>query len=374
MHAMAWSSTVATDPDIRAAAEGDRLAYGRLVERYSTLVTTIALSVVRDVATSEDVGQEVFLAVWRGLPRLRNGRSFLPWLRQLTRYLAINQLRRRPRMMLAGEDADQQLAALADPRPDAEARMIADAERSLLVDALEAVPAESREVVLLYYREGHSTAQVAALLELRETTVRKRLERARAQLRHDWAARLEEVARTTAPGVVFTATVIAAITSATPAHAAAAATGLAGGGKLVAGAAGKLLSASAPEMAATAGAISKTMLLGPLAGVLLGWWLQWRDSLGYRERLGLLAILMANLTLTAALPVVVVRTASALPVFAFLVLMTLIHFVWLPYVIRLRLASDERARRRFGLFRIGGLMGLTVAALVTIMSMIFDCL
>ena len=49
----------------------------------------------RSSAEAQDVAQEVFLAVWKGLGRLRSPTSFRPWLRQLTRNQARDVLRRR---------------------------------------------------------------------------------------------------------------------------------------------------------------------------------------------------------------------------------------------------------------------------------------
>ena len=75
-----WSQTV------NAAANGDAQAFTRLVEASRQAVTSIALAICRDVATSEDIAQEAYLVAWRRLPELQNPTSFLPWIRQITRY------------------------------------------------------------------------------------------------------------------------------------------------------------------------------------------------------------------------------------------------------------------------------------------------
>ncbi len=63
---------------VAAAARGDRSAYEQLVCDHRRLVATISLAIVGEVAASEDVAQEVFVAAWRGLARLRSPASFLP--------------------------------------------------------------------------------------------------------------------------------------------------------------------------------------------------------------------------------------------------------------------------------------------------------
>jgi RNA polymerase sigma factor (sigma-70 family) len=77
-----------------AARRGNRKAFAALVAATQNTVTSVALAVVRDVQHSEDIAQEAYLAVWKRLKTLRNPDSFLPWLRQITRNLARDHLRR----------------------------------------------------------------------------------------------------------------------------------------------------------------------------------------------------------------------------------------------------------------------------------------
>ena len=211
-----------------AASNGDREAFGRLVDSSRGLVCSIVLAIVRDVASSEDVAQEVFLTAWSGLGGLRNPDSFLPWLRQLARNRAFDWLRSKARAPVA-TDPEVLLAAAADPAGAPEQQLLREEERSIIAEAIDSLPDDAREVVTLYYREGRSTAQVAALLEIREDAVKKRLSRAREALREATAARLEVVLVRTAPGTPFTYAVLAGLPGAGAGTGAGAALG---GGKL----------------------------------------------------------------------------------------------------------------------------------------------
>lgn len=61
--------------EVVAAMSGNREAYGRLVTQSQSLVASLALALTRDLATSEDLAQEVFLDAWQRLGQLRSPAS-----------------------------------------------------------------------------------------------------------------------------------------------------------------------------------------------------------------------------------------------------------------------------------------------------------
>ena len=201
------------DSLVLTAAQGDAEAYGELVSRTSGLVSSVTLSIVRDIDLSRDVAQDVFLALWRDLKNLRNPASFLPWLRQTARNRAhaALQSRIRRRRLVAMGDFGATLAEAADPRPNAAEQLAKNEEMRVLKEALEALPDDTREIVILFYCEGESLARVAALCGLSETAVKKRLSRARERLRNDVRERLGDTLRRCAPDERFTATVTRAL-------------------------------------------------------------------------------------------------------------------------------------------------------------------
>lgn len=218
-----------------AAANGDQAAYGRIVAACQNTISAIALAIVRDVHASEDIAQEAFLSAWQNLRKLNNSSSFLPWLRQITRNLARDHLRSRAYRANPPGDVDAIIAAVADPGPCPAEQLGDDQEQRIAAEVIDALPEESREVLLLYYREGQSSRQVAALLGLQDAAVRKRLSRARQSIREELLARLGEFARRTTPGAAFTAVVLTTLTTASPPAAAASILGVGAvvGGKSV---------------------------------------------------------------------------------------------------------------------------------------------
>jgi RNA polymerase sigma factor (sigma-70 family) len=223
----------ALQSDVSLASRGDRQAFARLVGATSSMVTAVTLAETRDLETSRDAAQEAYLHAWRDLRTLRNPASFLPWLRELARRRA-REGRATARRLVTGAAADEALAAAIEGAPDAPSRLLAAEERHALTSALDALPDEARETVVLYYREGRSASQVASLLGLSEEAVWQRLSRARAQLREDLLARAADLFERTAPGAGFTAAVLAGLGTTAPV-AAGAATAVGLGAKVAGG-------------------------------------------------------------------------------------------------------------------------------------------
>ncbi|MET0329587.1 MAG: RNA polymerase sigma factor, partial [Luteimonas sp.] len=197
--------------ELPAARGGDQAAYGRIVQLSQNATTAIALAITRDVQASQDIAQEAYLKAWQQLGKLHNATSFLPWLRQITRNLARDHLRTRRERMVAGEAADIAIAQAADPDGCPMQQIIDDETGRVAADLISDLPDESREVLLLYYREGGNSKQVAALLGLSDAAVRKRLSRARRSLREDLIARFRDFATSSAPGTAFTLLVTAGL-------------------------------------------------------------------------------------------------------------------------------------------------------------------
>ncbi len=354
-----------------AAARGDRDAYGRIVAACQNAVTALALAITRDVPASEDIAQDAFLAAWQNLRRLQNPASFLPWLRQITRNLARDHLRAGRHRPLDGEGAELAIALAADPAPTPAQRLVEDEREHAAAELIAALPDDSREVLLLYYREGQSSQQVAALLGLSDAAVRKRLSRARQGLREDLLRRFGEFARGSAPGAAFTTIVAGALAAASPPAAAkgilavAAAGGAKTFGKLLLGAAGSIGIA----------------IVAAFAGIWLGLRKQLREAIDDEERTALVRSSVVNALVSigfVACMLVVARyargtTMLAASVAAWLVFMATIFYQSLvvqPRAMRRRHALEAvrdpvgaaRRRRRERIHCwIGGIIGLAAS-------------
>ncbi|KAF1694939.1 RNA polymerase sigma factor [Pseudoxanthomonas koreensis] len=274
--------------ELPAARRGNREAFGRIVSACQNTVTAIALAITRDVQASEDIAQEAFLSAWQRLDRLRNSASFLPWLRQITRNLARDWLRAQAQRPLSGEAAEIAIGMAADPSPEPSDRLLRGEAEAAAEDIISALPEDSREVLLLFYREGQRSRQVAALLGLSDEVVRKRLSRARTSVREELVQRFGEFARSTAPSAAFGLALAGALATAVPATATAAVVGsgvlgtgagkLGMGGLATGGAAGGVAGGSLGLIVQTLTqqpGLLPGIVVGTIAGALvsaLTWW------------------------------------------------------------------------------------------------------
>ena len=115
--------TVMSDHQLwQRSRDGDREAFGQIVERYQSLVCSLAYSACGNLARSEDLGQETFMAAWQTLGELREPAKLRSWLCGIVRNLSANALRREQRRggsakslnsvaELAGSDADPAVQA-----------------------------------------------------------------------------------------------------------------------------------------------------------------------------------------------------------------------------------------------------------------------
>ncbi len=206
---------------LRDARAGDRDAFATLVALTQGMVTAVALAITGDRASSEDIAQETYLEAWRRLPSLGDTLNPAPWLREVARNKAIDLLRRRRLQPVATMAAAETAAELMSSTEGPSEALEQSQRQNIAWSALQALATDQREAVLLYYREGSSSERAAGLLGISESALRKRLQRARDQMRQDIEQQISCYASETAPGVGFGASVLAALATVTqPASAA----------------------------------------------------------------------------------------------------------------------------------------------------------
>ena len=218
----------AIDDDARLvelSREGNREAFGRIVERYQSLICALTYNACGNLQTSEDLAQVTFITAWCQLKSLREPAKFKAWLCRIARNVTTDSFRQQQRTPTANaEELDMNLTADEASPCDI---VIGKEEAAVLWHVLEGLPETYREPLILFYRQEQSVSEVAEVLDLSEDAVKQRLSRGRELLSERTAKFIEAALRSSGPSHAFTAGVIAALplgaVSATTASAGAAA-------------------------------------------------------------------------------------------------------------------------------------------------------
>ncbi len=259
MNAAAQNIELTLLDDVESVRAGDTQALARLIDRTSSTVTSIALAIVKDIDSAEDVAQQVYIKVWQQIKTLKNAMSFLPWLRQTTRNTAFNFLRdNKVSRTVSGQTAEDLLSEYSDADQNQDEILLRSQQGQIISRFVDELPSEDREVILLFYREGESTKRVSQLLELSEANVRKKLSRTRANLKDQMLAKCGDLLLSTAPAIGFGSLLVSSMTASSPAVAATIATSSS--------------SSSTPWISKLGMVLGGAMIgaFGAIAGILLG--------------------------------------------------------------------------------------------------------
>jgi RNA polymerase sigma factor (sigma-70 family) len=194
----------------RLACQGDREAFSRIVERYQSLICSLAYSACGTLGASEDMAQETFITAWHRLKDLREPSKLRQWLCGILRNITANAVRREVRRGGAPESLEV-VAEEPTPEADPAAQAVSREEEALLWRALAGLPENYRGPLVLFYREQQSVEEVAMGLDLTEETVRQRLSRGRSMLRAEMTAVVESALKRSKPGPAFTLAVMVAL-------------------------------------------------------------------------------------------------------------------------------------------------------------------
>jgi RNA polymerase sigma-70 factor (ECF subfamily) len=166
---------------IERCRQGDETAFRELVDQYKGLVFGLTARSVANRARAEELAQDVFLKVHKGLPYFRGESKLSTWIYRIT----INVLSQE-RPELAGTSLDELDAAGDRPRlqPGADDRAFNDLTlKDRLDKAIQRLPIQYQVLVNGHYMKGMRYEDLADALHLPIGTVKTHLHRAKRQLR-----------------------------------------------------------------------------------------------------------------------------------------------------------------------------------------------
>lgn len=177
------------DELVERSLAGDHEAFDMLVTRYSRSVFNLAGRFFRQPEAREDITQETFIKVYQSLHTYRRGASFERWLMKITInacYDELRRLKRRQEFNLADLTDDEMRwleDALARPALEEFEQTQRNEQAAALAEKLlQTLSPEDRMVMLMYERDGLSTAEIAEMMSWSRSKVKVRLFRARRAL------------------------------------------------------------------------------------------------------------------------------------------------------------------------------------------------
>jgi RNA polymerase sigma-70 factor (ECF subfamily) len=181
----------ATDIDLLLKARtGNMEAFEALVQRYDRRVLTIAAGYVNSADDAKDIYQEVFIRVYRSLPKFEMRSEFSTWLFRVTTNVCLSHRSRSRRHRHTGLDSrtDEEgiSHAVSETLSDKQTaeRMGEDEETGRRVGkALESLSPRQRLVFTLRHYEGYKLLEIAEMLKCSEGTIKKYLFEATSRMR-----------------------------------------------------------------------------------------------------------------------------------------------------------------------------------------------
>jgi RNA polymerase sigma-70 factor (ECF subfamily) len=162
---------------VERCRSGDERGFQELVDRHKDLVFALIARTVQDRSRAEDLAQDVFLRIHRGLPYFRGEARLSTWIYRIVANVCLQDQARAPRTSPLDPERQPQAISVAD-------RQFNDLEvRDRLEKAIARLPPNYRLLIAAHYLRGVQYEELAEALQLPLGTVKTQLYRAKQQLR-----------------------------------------------------------------------------------------------------------------------------------------------------------------------------------------------
>lgn len=170
----------------RSVQAGDTEAFGILVERYEEKLLRYGKRFLAAKEDIEDIVQDAFINAYRNMKSFDTKMRFSPWMYRIAHNAFANELRRRSHSPITLMDFDTLVSHSAheDPPPS---KLEQEEMKKMVEIGLEKLEPKYREVILLYYIEEMSYAEIGDILQVPTGTVGVRIKRAKDALKKTYS-------------------------------------------------------------------------------------------------------------------------------------------------------------------------------------------
>ena len=166
---------------IEAVRKGDVSAFSFLVERYQSMVYSLALKLLKNAEDAEEMAQDTFIKAFQKLNMYEGKSKFSTWLYSITYNGCISELRKRRIQFSSLDDqrfSDHDEMKMHDYFSETKKE---DQERYLNL-ALSKLPEDDQVLVTLYYYESQSMDEISIITELTVSNIKVKIHRARKRM------------------------------------------------------------------------------------------------------------------------------------------------------------------------------------------------
>jgi len=166
---------------ITKVLEGDRNAFAYLVDKYKTMVYSLAIRLVKDREEAEEISQDAFIKAYQSLASFKGKAKFSSWLYRIVYNTAISRLRQQPAGRVSLDEPNISDTLYLESKENYDT-LSADERKKYLEKALDSLDRDEKMFVILYYYEEKDLDEIASIAGLTKTNTKVKLFRARKKM------------------------------------------------------------------------------------------------------------------------------------------------------------------------------------------------
>lgn len=175
---------------LEEARQGDKAAFGFLIEAYQTPVYNLAYRMLNNSGEAEEAAQEAFIRAYTRLQTYNPDHKFSTWMLSITSNYCIDLIRKRRALLLSiDEPLPAHPALMSEKAKGPEGQMVLSQQQEMVQSLLQELPDEYRETVVLRYWYELSYEEIAEMMDTTVSAIKSRLFRARKRLAETGIAR-----------------------------------------------------------------------------------------------------------------------------------------------------------------------------------------